>query len=260
MLIDTHAHLNFKAYDPDRADVIDRVIAADMKVINPASRLDNGQLAVDLAAKHPGRLYAAVGFHPIHLADTVYDYSAIKSFIRDHRSHLVAIGEIGLDYFRLPDGANRAEVIARQKEIFTEQYRLAIEQDLPVIVHCRDAYEDLLSELERIGPVHRGVIHCWLGTLALAQRFLKLGFHLGFTGIITFTKDEALLDVARTVPLDKLLIETDAPYLAPVPQRGKRNEPIFVKYVAGKVAELRQMSIDDIIQVTGENAIKLFKL
>jgi len=260
MLIDTHAHLNFKAYDPDRSDVIARVIQSDMKVINPASRLDNSHLAVNLAIKYPGRLYAAAGFHPIHLSDTEYDFKAIKNFVQDNRKYLTAIGEIGLDYYRLPDDETRPGIITRQKEIFREQCQLANEQQLPLIIHCRDAYEDLLAELELIGPTHQGVIHCYLGTAELAKRFLDLGFHLGFTGIITFTNDNNLLDMVRTAPMDRLLIETDSPYLAPVPKRGQRNEPLFVKYVAAKVAELRQATIDDIIQATGENAIKLFNL
>lgn len=260
MLIDTHGHLNFHKFDDDRDEVVRRCQAAGMKVINPSSQLPTSQAAVELAKHYPGDMYAAVGFHPTHTEDTEFSLEEFQRLFEVERKHIHAVGEIGLDYYRLPEGGDNQKIIQHQKDIFRSMFELATKQNLPKIIHCRDAYDDLITELRGFGASHDGVIHCYLGSQAQATQFLDLGFYLGFTGIITFTDDEELLSVIKTMPLDRMLAETDAPYLTPVPLRGKRNEPLYVKHVIEKIAELRGLDYQTTEDALGENARRLFRL
>ncbi len=262
MLVDSHAHLNFKAYNKDRSDVITRCLQNNMKVINVGSQLPTSQKAVELALQNPDAMYAAVGFHPVHSEKIEYDLAAFRDLIEKNRKAIVAVGEIGLDYYRLEANTEEDEqkIKEDQKELFKIQYQLAQDNNLPVIVHCRDAYDDLINLCQEISDQHIGVVHCFLGDVAIADKFLQQGFLLGFTGIITFGDDEKLKEVIEHVPLKKMLIETDAPYLSPVPFRGKRNEPLFVQYVAEKIAEIKGISKDKVVEQTAGNASQLFQL
>ncbi|NQV13199.1 MAG: TatD family hydrolase [Parcubacteria group bacterium] len=254
MLIDTHAHL-FKEYDKDRAEVIQRALDNGVeKIINIGCNLQLSQTSIDLAAKYDN-IYASVGIHP-HDGD---EDDLGKAMAEIHRlaqqPKVVAIGEIGLDYFSLEKESEK-EV---QKKLFREQLAIAKELDLPVILHCRDAYQDMLKILQS-DKVNRGVAHCFLGNREAAKRFIEQGLHLSFTGVITFKKQDEILQVVKETPLEKIMVETDCPYLAPEPNRGKRNEPAYVRQIAEQVATIKEIGMDKIEETTTNNAINLFNL
>lgn len=283
MLIDTHAHINFNAYKDDGDEVIKRALAQDIWLINVGSEKDTSRRAIGYAQKYERGVGAAVGLHPGHLADVEYEEnikgervkfsSSAEVFDERYYSNLaqeakvVAIGEIGLDYYRLTADKRGTETRINaaknlQKEVLLEQLSLAENLNKPVLLHCREAHEDLLKILEMwtfVGnkPL-RGVVHSFSGRWSQAERYLKMGFYLGFNGIITFARDYDR--VVREMPLDRLLLETDCPYLTPAPFRAKRNEPSYVKYVAAKVAELRGISADEVAEVTTRNARELLKI
>lgn len=256
MFVDTHAHLDFKEYDHDRQDVIKRAEAEDVgRIINIGCNLERAQMAIAIAEKYPN-VFATVGVHPHDVGN--YSLASLGAHLMGLAQHdkVVGIGECGLDYYRLKGSKDR------QIDYFKEQLRVAHFLELPVILHCRDAYDDMLTILKDDLKFHKivGVTHCWSGNLEKAEKFLKLGFYISFTGAITFSKKEDVWEVVRKTPLEKILIETDAPYLTPEPNRGKRNEPAYVKYVAEKIAELRGDEVDAIAEATTENAFTLFNL
>lgn len=259
MLIDTHCHLNFKDFAEDYQRVVKRCQEKGMKVINVGSQVDTSARAVELAKEFPGTLYASVGFHPIHVADEELNMEKLAQLADEQLT--VAIGETGLDYYRLyvDSKAEEKKMKDNQKEIFRLQINLAKEKKLPLIIHCRDAYDELLDILKE-EKVEKGVVHCFLGNKEIGNRILDLGLLVGFTGIITFSDDEKLLEFVKKVPLDKTLIETDAPYLAPAHYRGKKNMPYYVEHVAEKIAVLKSLSKEEVIDKTGANAIELFNL
>lgn len=279
MLVDTHAHLNFEIFTPDLPAVIDRCRQKNMRVINVGSESSSSRRAVELAEKNE-IFFASVAVHPIHIGQHHYDsnesrqieaagvptveemFAAVVDLSKS--SKVVAIGETGFDYFRLAGDPEKIKV--KQRKYFLKHLALAKECDLPLIFHCRgsqndptDAYRDLLFLIKK--EKIRGVIHCFGATQAIAQEFIDLGFYIGLTGIVTFKKKaEIIQSLARELPLERILIETDAPYLAPEPYRGQRNEPIYVELVAKKIAALRQMDLTSVIDLTGKNAFKLFNL
>jgi len=279
MLIDTHAHVNFQAFSADRNEVVKRTLAAGCWLINVGSNFATSTRAVEMAGEHPSGVFAAIGLHPGHLEEGTIDEAetGAKSSVEEFdpanyralagNKKVVAIGETGLDYYRLSEKNKPIEEIKnKQKKVFGEHLELAKELDLPLILHCRgskenptDAYEEMLQILEKSGEV-RGVIHCFGGNFRQASRFIELGFYIGFTGIITFPKTEELKNIAKSLPLDKILIETDCPYLAPEPYRGKRNEPLYVEWVARKIAELKNISYEEVMETTSKTAKKLFKI
>jgi len=278
MLIDTHSHLNFVAYNDDCGTVIQRIIEAGMKVINVGSQFSTSQRAVELAEKHPDILYAAVGLHPIHLFELEFDESEMPYKTRaeefrseayeklSHRKNVVAIGETGIDYFKKPGNINKGEFANKQKWTFLKELQLAKKLDLPVILHCRGskdemakAYDDMLVVLKDF-EYKKGVIHCFTADWQIAKRFLDLGLMISFTGVVTYPKTEKLATVVRKTPLEKIMIETDAPFLAPQAKRGQRNEPLYVRYVAEKIAEIKKLPYDVVENVTTRNAIEFFKL
>jgi TatD DNase family protein len=253
-LTDTHAHLTDKRFSDDLDDVLQRAQDAGVHtIINVGYDLPSSRRSVQLAASSP-LVYAAVGIHPHEAA--MVDEQALKE-VRQlaGEKKVVAIGEIGLDYYY-----NHASH-ERQHEAFRAQLRLAHSLALPVIIHDRDSHHDILSilqdeDVQRIG----GVMHCFSGDTQFAAECLNLGLYISLAGPVTFKNTKELLAVAECVPIDRLLLETDAPYLAPVPYRGKRNEPAFVQAVAEKVAEIRQLTVWELAAQTTENAKKLFKL
>ena len=263
MLIDTHAHLDFTQFDDDRNDAIRRAIDSDVGVIiNPGIHLESSRAAVRLAEEHES-VYAAVGFHPHDskaFADDSTDELRKLAELQKLAEHpkVVAIGEVGLDFSR--DYAP-TDV---QERAFREQVRLAHEVDLPLIVHSRGAEERVLEILaeERARLRHgrkrqRGVLHCFGGTLDQARRARKMGFLIGLGGPVTFRNSDRL-SLAREFVIDSILLETDCPYLAPVPHRGTRNEPAYVRLIAEKLAEPGPFSLDDVHRVTTEGARGLF--
>jgi len=278
MLIDTHCHLNFQAYKDDLDDVIKRTLAAGLRVINVGTQRDTSRRAVDLAQKYPGKLFASVAIHPIHLhaqhvdeeessfhtREEVFD-AAYYAGLAKHPG-VVAIGECGLDYFRIPDGVNEKAFTQKQKDVFLQHINLAQKLGKPLILHVRAskaepqrAYVETLEVLQHAG-YNRGVVHCYTGDLETAKQFLDAGFILSFTGIITFPNAKELLEVVKFTPLDRLMVETDAPYLAPQPFRGKRNEPLYVQFVAQKIAEAKGVAVEEVERQTTATAQDFFAL
>ena len=258
MFIDSHAHIDGPEFDADRDEIIDRAKAAAVSVILNVGTGDphSGafERAVALGQKFDS-VYTAIGTHP-HDA-RLYDDNAeqkIKTLVQ--KEHVLAWGEIGLDFHY--DNSPRDV----QVEVFKRQLRAARECDLPVVIHTREAESETIEILKsEYGDANRrGIFHCFSGSKDLAQRGLELGFMISFSGIITFKKAEELRAVARDVPLDRLLIETDCPYLAPVPYRGKRNEPSYVVEVARCLAGIHGVEIDEIGRVTSENFRSFFKI
>jgi TatD DNase family protein len=251
---DTHCHLDVPAFDADRAAVLARARAVGVQyLLNPAYDLVSSRRAVTLAQTEVG-IVAAVGIHPNEAAS--FDASTLAE-LRTLASApgVVAIGEIGLDYHW--DTVTHEA----QAQAFVAQLALARELNMPVIIHCREAYDDLLALLRTHSAGLAGVLmHAFAGSLEHLRAALALGAHIGIGGPITYPKAHALREVVRAVPLDRLLLETDAPYLAPQSQRGKRNEPAYLVAVAQKVAEVRGLSIHEIAQRTLDNGRRLFKL
>jgi TatD DNase family protein len=258
MLIDTHTHLDDARYNEDRETMIDRAREAGVDAfVTIGCDLASSRAAVTLA-EHHAFVYASVGVHPHevkHIQDTWYD--EFRRLAKNRK--VVAYGEIGLDYHYNHSSPKE------QRERFREQIQLARELRLPVIIHTREAQEDTIAILkEEQASEVGGVFHCFSGDAWLAKSALELGFYLSFSGILTFQNATVLREIAKGVPLNRLLIETDCPYLTPVPHRGKRNEPAFVALVAQQLAALRsgepEMSAEMIGRLTTENAKRLFKI
>ena len=253
MLIDTHCHFNHNKFLEDTQDCLHRAKRADVQqMIVVGYDRESSRQAVTLADCYAPTLFSAVAVHP-HDAKS-WD-STVEQELREMAENpcVVAIGEIGLDFHY--DFSPRPQQI----EAFRAQMRLAHEVGLPVIIHCREAYPETLAILEEEGVQEiGGVMHCWAGTAAQAQQTTNLGMVLGFGGTLTFKNAEEVRASALAVPPEALLVETDAPYLAPVPHRGKRNEPAYTRLVAEKLAELRGMSLSDLAQLTTENAYRVF--
>lgn len=261
MFIDSHAHLDVPNYDADRAEVIARARAAGIEIMLEIAGSDvgKGSLApgLKLAEEH-SFIYAAIGLHP-HEA-SLYDETLEQTLIECSRHpKVIGWGEIGLDYYY--DNSPRDV----QQSAFRRQLELALERRLPVIIHTRDAEDDTIGILQETwanagGAEIGGIIHCFTGTQKLADAAIEMGFYISFSGVVTFKTAEELRDVARNVPMERLLIETDCPFLAPIPHRGKRNEPAFVLETARKLAELKQTSVEQIGRITSGNFRRLFKL
>ncbi|MCF6464333.1 TatD family hydrolase [Clostridium sp. Cult2] len=254
MLIDSHAHLDDERFDRDRDRLIKSLkeLGVDL-VINPGADLNSSIKAVSLSEQYDN-IYAAVGVHP-HSAKEMDDSTIeiLKSFT--NREKVVAIGEIGLDYYY----DNSPRDIQQKK--FIEQLNLAKEVDLPVIIHTREAAKDTFDIIKEAqdGSLE-GVMHCFSGSVEMAMEYIKLGFYISLGGPVTFKNARVSKEVAKAIPLDKLMIETDAPYLTPEPYRGKRNEPFYVRYVAGMIAELRGITFEEVATKTSENARQLFNI
>ena len=252
--IDSHAHLDDKRFDTDRDELINSLSDNGIEtVLNPGADLKSSKNALFLAEKYPF-IYAAVGCHP-HDAKYMNDDTMNKFKEMAKSNKVIAIGEIGLDYYY--DNSDRDT----QKKWFREQIRLAKELDLPYIVHDRDAHEDILNIMkEEHYDGARGILHCYSGSVELSREFIKLGFYISLAGPVTFAKARVSKLVAKEIPFDKLLIETDSPYLTPEPFRGKRNEPKYVRYVAEEIAKIRNVSIDEVAEKTKKNFKTLFEI
>jgi len=253
MFIDSHCHLNMDKFTLDYKEVIKRAFNNNIgAIINVGADLVSSKKAIEIANEYEKGIYATVGLHPGDAKDEVLDEAQITELANYKR--VVAIGEIGLDY----SGENIDK--DAQLKLMDRQVQIAQKLQKPIVFHCRDAYDDLISYFGSHSSKISAVVHCYTGDWEHAQKFLELGFYLSFTGIITFTKDEEQIKVVRNTPLNRILIETDAPWLAPEPYRGKRNEPSYVIEAAKKIAEIKGISLEEVASQTTKNAIDLFKL
>jgi len=286
MLIDSHCHINFNAYREDADEVISRSLDNNIWIINIGSQWSTSVRTVKIAEKYEKGVYAVVGLHPIHLNDDItesvmidgvkheittrreeFNYNKYRELAQSSKK-VVGLGEVGLDYYYFKESINIEEHKKIQKDVFKKFIEMGAELDLPLVVHCRGtkedpygAYDDILEIVKRSDKKIKGVVHCFGGNIKQAREFIDLGFYIGFTGIVTFSKKaEEIQEIAKAIPLDRILVETDAPFLSPEPYRGKRNEPMYVKFVAEKIASLRGISVEDIEMATVENTKKFFNL
>ena len=250
MIFDTHSHYDSGAFNKDRDELLPQLRAAGVGlIVDPGCDRESSELAVELAERFDF-VYAAVGYHPEDLASyTEEGYARIVELARHPKC--VAIGEIGLDYYW--DAEHKEE----QKQLFRRQIRLALDLCKPVIVHDREAHGDCM-EIVRDYPELRGVFHCYSGSAEMAKELLKQGWYLGFDGPITYKNAKKAIEVLELCPLDRILIETDSPYLSPIPLRGQRNDSRNLRYVIDKIAEVRGVSPETIEQITWENGKRLF--
>ena len=283
MLFDTHAHVNFKAFSEDADEVIKRALSEGVWMNNVGTQIDTSREAVEMAEKYPEGVYATIGLHPVHTysqhvdeeessfqtREEKFDYEAYKQLALNPK--VVGIGECGLDYYRIKNNElgirNTEQIKNLQKDAFVQQIKLAKEANKALAIHCRpsvgsqDAYIDILKILDEQGVKNlRFEIHSFTGEVQTVQEFLNRGAYVGLNGIITFDKTGNMQRVVEAVPLDRIVLETDAPYLTPVPNRGKRNEPAFVKFVAERISEIKKVSVDEVSSQTTTNAKKLFNL
>ncbi|MFH0854671.1 MAG: TatD family hydrolase [bacterium] len=275
-MIDTHAHLNFNNFKDNSKDIIKDCLYRNIRIINIGSQYETSRRAVQMAVEYEKGVYAAIGIHPIHLSQMEIDEedahfkSRAEKFDKSRYIELlskkvIAIGEIGLDYFHIPDDMDFEAVKKIQKKEFIAQLKFAKETNLPVILHCRgnknnpfEAYGEILEIIQDQGNL-RGVIHCFGANLEIAKKFLDLGFYIGFTGIITFKNAlSELVETVKKIPLDRILIETDCPYLAPMPHRGELCVPQYAEFTLRKMAEIKGISFEEAEKQTDKNADKLF--
>ncbi|MBS5788789.1 MAG: TatD family hydrolase [Clostridioides difficile] len=255
MLFDSHAHLNDERFDEDRDELINSLKEKSVDlVVNPGADIETSKSAVELSKKYDF-IYAAVGVHPHDVSDL--DDTAIDTLrnLAIENNKVVAIGEIGLDYYY--DYSPRDS----QKEWFKKQILLANELKLPIIIHDRDAHADTFDIIKEYKSDEIGcVLHCYSGSVELAREYIKLGCYISIPGTVTFKNSRKVREVAREIPLDRLFIETDSPYMAPEPHRGKRNDPSLVAFVADKIAQEKGISYEEVCDKTKENAKKFFKI
>ena len=252
MLFDTHAHLNDAAFDPDREALLESFAEAGVGlVMNAGCDLESSREGTAMAEKYPW-LYASVGSHPDAASEVNDEVIEVYRQLCRHEK-VKAIGEIGLDYYY--------EDIPReiQQKAFRMQLELARELDLPVIVHERDAHEDGLAIIKEF-PTVRGVFHCYSGSAEMARQLVNLGWYIGFTGVLTFKNARKAVETAASIPLERIVLETDCPYMAPVPFRGKRNHPGYLYLMAEKLAQIRGISVEEAAAATTENGKRLYRI
>ncbi|MFW6283417.1 MAG: TatD family hydrolase [Minisyncoccales bacterium] len=249
MIFDTHAHINFKAFNKDREKIIKKTLEKGVGMINVGSNLKTSKKAIEIANKFDN-VYATVGIHPIHIKDdTVLKENEIRELAEEKQ--VVAMGEIGLDYYKIPT----EKIKEKQKNFLKKQIKIAEKTDLPVVLHCRQAHSEMIDLLSNINI--KGVIHCFSGDWSTAQKYLEFGFYLGFNGIIY--KNQYSKEVIKKIPLSKMLVETDCPFLLPPEEEG-RNEPLNVKYIIKTIAKIKDIKKKEVEKETTKNAQKLFKL
>ena len=253
MLFDTHVHLNSKMYKKDLAEVIERALEVGVtKMAVVGFDAPSNLRAIQLAEENES-IYAVVGVHP---SDAKSATEASWTALREQLKHpkVVALGECGFDYY------HDTSFNDIQREVFKRQLEIAKEVKIPIVVHMRDSVDDTYEMLRDEGKGLGGVLHCYSGDLKMMYKFLDLGFYIGLDGPVTFKNARGVHEIAKAVPLDRLVIETDAPYLTPAPYRGKRNEPAYLSYVAEKIADLRGMSYEEVCRITTENGLRMYKM
>lgn len=251
MIFDTHAHYDDEAFDADREALLASMPEHGVGLIlDPGCDLESSRRAVELARTYP-RVYAAVGWHPENCAPYTEDsLDALRAWAREPK--VVAIGEIGLDYYWEQNPPREL-----QQRVLRDQLALAQELDLPVIVHDREAHADSLAIVQEF-PAVRGVFHCFSGSVEMARELLKRGWYLGFDGPVTYKSNKKAAEVLAVTPLERILVETDSPYMAPEPCRGKRNDSSLLVYVLEKIAALKGVSAEEMTRITQENGCRLF--
>ena len=275
-LVDTHCHLHFPAYADTLPGVLDRMRQGSVWAVTVGTTASTSLAGIEFAQTHEG-IYATVGYHPEHLTSLFhdenegefepFDFEKLKALASS--DEVVAIGETGLDFFRIDAQHDRAAAEKLQEDVFRKHIELAAESGKPLVLHCREATDRLLEivreELHRRRKI-KGVMHCYSGNWDEARRILDLGLYISFTGIITFPvrktadPERHVHRVIERMPLERMMIETDAPWLAPEPHRGQQNEPAYVEFVARKIAELRGLDYDEVASLTTENALGFFGL
>lgn len=251
MIFDSHAHYDSGQFDEDRDEILNSMQENGVgTIVNSAADWDSVTEVVELAEKYPF-VYAAVGLHPDEVGDLDEErFAYLKA--QCQKEKVVAVGEIGLDYY----WDNESHDV--QKKWFIRQLELARELDLPVIIHSRDAAEDTLKIMKEHGQGLRGVIHCFSYSKELAREYVKMGFYIGVGGVVTFKNGKKLKEIVEEIPLERILLETDCPYLAPVPFRGKRNSSLYIPYIAEEIANLKGVTYEEVVAQTELNAKKLF--
>ncbi len=254
MLVDSHAHLDMEEFNEDLEAVIGRAVEGGVeRIITIGIDLESTIKAIDIASRY-SFIYATAGVHP-HDAERATDEVLIELQNLAKNKRVVAWGEIGLDFFR-----NRSPR-EKQIEAFKRQLEIAKELDLPVIIHNREADKETIEIIRAYGNgIHKGVIHCFSSDYDTAITFIDMGFYISIPGVVTFAKADKLKDVAKRIPLERMLVETDCPFLAPVPNRGKRNEPMFVTYTAKLIAELRGIPYEELAEITTHNSKALYNI
>ncbi len=250
MIFDTHAHYDDKAFDSDRDELLENLFSDSVAyVVNQGTDLELSEYGIRLAERYEN-MYCAVGIHPENITETSLDDIQKIKRMASH-SKVVAIGEIGLDYYwdipREP-----------QKLIFEKQLELANELDMPVNVHDREAHGDTLELIRKYKP--KGILHCFSGSVEMAEEVVKLGMYIGMGGVVTFKNSRKAVEVVKVIPLERLVLETDCPYLAPVPFRGKRNDSSMIQYVAEKIAEIKNISAEEVLEETLHNAKRVYSI
>lgn len=256
MLFDTHAHYDDKRFDEDRDEILSSMPKNGVGLIlNPGCDIETSKKAIEYAEKY-SHVYAAVGIHPEYIEEIELN-STIKELktLALSSKRIKAIGEIGLDYYWV----KQPELRAKQAELLRRQLALAKEFDMPVIIHDREAHADTLKIVEEF-PEVKGVFHCYSGSTEMAQRLISLGYLISFTGVITYKNAKKAVEVVENIPLDKLMIETDSPYMSPEPFRGKRNSSLYVYRMAEAIADIKNIPLDEVINQTTENGKKLFNI
>lgn len=259
-IFETHAHYDDEWYDEDREELIKRLLSEDISFItNIGADLKTSRNSIKLANEHE-RIFAAVGVHPDCISCLEEEAGGIETLKKLAESEkAVAIGEIGLDYFEREAGEKDKQVRERQKYWFLEQLKLAKELNKPYVIHSRDAAEDTYNILEDFG-YNKGVIHCYSYSPEMAERFVKLGFYIGIGGVVTFKNAKKTKETVKKIGLNHIVLETDSPYLAPVPLRGSRNDSGNIKYVVKEISELLGVSEEEAVETTFKNALKLYEL
>lgn len=281
-LIDTHTHVNLRAFKDDADETIQRSLDAGVSVVNVGTQIDTSRQAVELLEKFTNEVYAVVGLHPSHTfahdfedgeeikfktREEHFDFEMYKELAQNNR--VVGIGECGLDYFRLPENRDHEEIKQLQRAAFQSQIQLALELGKALCVHCRpsdgtqDAYLEMLEIISQVkleNPNLRFEIHCYTGDAEIALKFAELGGYIGLNGIITFDKTGRSEEVVKALPLDSIILETDAPYLTPKSHRGQRNEPSYLPEVAQYIADWKNVSIEEVAETTTKNACNLFNI
>lgn len=267
MFFDTHTHANFVAFEKETEGVIKRALDQGVWLTNVGTSFVTSKSAVETAREYAEGVYATVGLHPGHTWQDMKDPDESadnhkESFVEDEYAALlsdkvVAVGEIGLDYFRLPP--EDAESKQLQKNAFVAQLQFAQKYKLPVVIHCRDAYDDCL-EILKAEYKGEGIMHSFTGDWPTAKKFLDIGFYVALNGILMFDKTGRLNEVCQNLPSDRILSETDAPYLAPPPYRGKRNEPAYVKYIVEYMAQIRWTDSEEMTRQTFKNAVSVYNI
>ena len=249
---ESHAHLYFDDYDKDREELIEQLFASDIEgILNAGVDLETSEQCISLADRYE-RIYAACGFHPNDVAEhDIKDIEVLETLIQHPK--VVAIGETGIDIYR-----DRAP-LELQRKFFIRQLEIALENDMPVIVHSRSAEEQTLDVIDQVSPKYKGVFHCYAGGVETALKLIEKGFYISFTGNLTYRNNDRE-DIVRELPIESMLLETDSPFLTPVPFRGKRNDPGKLKFIAEKIAQIKDITVEEVAIITTENSKKLFKL